>query len=371
MKIAYVITRSDAIGGAQIHVRDLAESLIAAGHDPFVLTGGEGPFVTDLRRRDIPVRPLRHLVSALSPHNDALAARELYAILGDTKPTLVACHSSKAGWLGRAVAHRLRIPSVFTAHGWAFTDGVPGPKRTVYRLAERVASPWAARIITVSDYDRNLALRNRIAPAWKISTVHNGVPDVAPEFRATVAERRPRIVMVARFERPKDFDSLITALAGLRDLDWELSLVGDGPLRPRIEALVREQGLAERVVFHGFQPNVASYLANSHLFALTSEWEGFPLSVLEAMRAGLPVVASNVGGVSEAVSDSLTGYVIPRKEINVLRSRLAELLRSPEKRLAMGEAGRKQYEQRFTLKRMVHDTIAVYNDVTIMNRVGP
>src|SRR5262245_57033814 len=164
MKIVYLITRSEPFGGAQVHVRDLALAFRQRGHEVNVLVGSEGTFTQDVRAAGIPVTTLRHLVRPLHPRHDPLAFLEVSEALKRLRPSLVATHSSKAGWIGRAAARSLGIPAVFTAHGWAFTEGVPAVSRGTYWMAERLAAPLTTRVITVSEHDRRLAIRLRVLP---------------------------------------------------------------------------------------------------------------------------------------------------------------------------------------------------------------
>jgi glycosyltransferase involved in cell wall biosynthesis len=364
MRIVYVVTRSDSIGGAHVHVRDLATALRRAGHETVVLSGQAGPFAEVLAERGIPYYPLRHLVRPIHPWRDARAALEIRAYLKWLRPDLVSAHSSKAGWLCRLVGTQLGIPALFTAHGWSFTTGVPALPARLYRWVERLTAGLADRIITVSEYDRQLALRYRVVSPAKLVTVHNGMPDVAPALRAEPERCPPRLVMIARFEPQKDHTTLLRALAQLKATPWELDLIGDGPLRAQAGALVAELGIGQRVRFLGFRRDIGEQLAAHELFLLISHWEGFPRSILEAMRAGLPVVASDVGGVRESVLQGQTGFVVPPQDVGALSARLETLLGDPGLRARLGAAGRRRYEQHFTFERMFEETLAVYSALT-------
>lgn len=363
MKIAYVVTRAEPIGGVQIHVRDLAVSLRAQGHTPTILTGGGGPFVDVLRATGIPVVILPHLTVPIHPIRDWRALREIHAALGNVRPQLIAVHSSKAGILGRLAGHSLRIPVLLTAHGWNFTPGVSALPAAVYRQIERSAGPLASRIITVSEFDRQLALEARIATEHRIVTVHNGMPDIPPHLRAEPDRTPVRLMMVARYGPQKDHPTLLRALAGLQNYPWELDLIGDGPLMGQMESLAATLGIAGRVRFLGQRMDVDQILASAQVSLLVTNWEGFPLSILEAMRAGLPVVASSVAGIGEAVRDGQTGYLVPRGDVGLVRDRVERLLTDPALRLRLGRGGRTRYEQHFTLEHFVARTLAVYQDV--------
>jgi glycosyltransferase involved in cell wall biosynthesis len=363
VNIAYIVTRADPIGGAQIHVRDLAAAARAQGHTATVLTGGTGPFVDELRAQHTPTIVLRHLTVPIAPLSDLRALRELHAVLTELRPDLITAHSAKAGTLGRLAAWSLRTPIVFTAHGWTFTPGIPAWQAAVYRQVERTVAPLASKIITVCEFDRRLAIDQGIAGEDRIVTVHNGMPDVPPDLRADPGRTPPRLVMVARFGAQKDHPTLLRALAGLQDQAWELDLVGEGPLIAQMRALADSLGIGARVHILGQRMDVDQILARAQVGLLVTNYEGFPLSVLEAMRAGLPVVASNVNGVGEAVHDGETGYLVPRADVEQLRDRIGRLLAEPALRTGLGANGRRRYEQHFTLEQTVAKTFAVYREV--------
>jgi glycosyltransferase involved in cell wall biosynthesis len=363
VKIAYLVTRADPIGGAQIHVRDLAAAMQAHGHAPTVITSGQGPFVDSLRAQGTPAIVLEHLCGPIAPLKDLRALGEIRAVLTELRPDLLAAHSSKAGILGRLAGRTLNIPTVFTAHGWAFTPGVPPFKAGFYKRIERVVGPLSRRIICVSEFDRRLALEARIAAQDRIVTVHNGMPDIAPALRGDPGRSPARLVMVARYGAQKDHPTLLRALAGLTDLEWEIDLIGDGPLMQQTEALAASLGIGDRVHFLGQRMDVAEIVARSQVSLLVTNWEGFPLSILEAMRAGLPVVASAVGGIGESVRDGETGFVVPRGNVEALGDRIRRLLADPPLRRRLGASGRSYFERHFTLEHFVSKTFEVYRHV--------
>jgi glycosyltransferase involved in cell wall biosynthesis len=169
--------------------------------------------------------------------------------------------------------------------------------------------------------------------------------------------------MVARFGAQKDHPTLFRALAALLHLPWELDLIGEGPLMGEMQTLASSLGIAERVHFLGQRMDVAEILARAQASLLVTNWEGFPLSILEAMRAGLPVVASSVGGIGESVLDGETGYLAPRGDVDGLRDRIERLLSAPSTRIRLGANGRLRYEKQFTLHHSVARTLDVYRDV--------
>jgi glycosyltransferase involved in cell wall biosynthesis len=363
VRIAYIVTRADPIGGVQIHIKDLVAAVQARGDEVTVLAGGEGPFIETLRAQGTPTIVLRHLCVPIRPVSDVRAYHEIRDAVVTLRPDLLAVHSAKATVLGRLVGRSLGIPVVVTAHGWTFTPGFPPVQGAVYRQVERLMGPLASKIIAVSEFDRRLALEARIVAADRIITVHNGIPDVPSTMWATPGKTPPRLIMVARLGAQKDHTTLLRALAGLLDSPWEVDLVGEGPLMGEMKSLADALGVSSRVHFLGQRMDVDRLIAEAQVGLLVTNWEGFPLSILELMRAGLPVIASAVGGIDEAVRDGDNGYLVPRGDVAVLRDRVARLLADPALRVRMGANGRARYQQEFTLDRSVNNTIAVYRDV--------
>lgn len=362
MRLLYLITRSEP-GGAQVHLLELlrglqnrAELYLGVGSED-----GEAFLVEEARSLGVKVHLLPHLVQPLRPTADLRGLREVLTLIQQVQPNLVHAHSSKAGLLGRMGAWRVGVPSVFTAHGFAFTDGVTPLRKALALPPEWVAGRLGSFVIAVSENDHKLALRYRVVAPSRVTTIWNGIPDVP--YRANPVQGPPKIVMVARFAPPKSQTQLLTALSGLRELSWSLELVGEGPLLEPVRRLAAELGISDRVSFLGVRRDVEVLLAQGQIFALASDWEGLPLSLLEAMRAGLPVIASNVGGVPEAVADGETGFLIPKGDVETLRDRLVRLIQDPELRMRMGAAGRARYEAHFTLEQMLEKTLAVYGKV--------
>ncbi|BAD41697.1 glycosyltransferase family 4 protein [Symbiobacterium thermophilum] len=356
MRILYVITLAEK-GGAQVHLLDLLRnfSRTAEVH----LAVGERGFLTDeAARLGIPIHLIEGLVRPVNPAKDFLAARALVRLLRRIRPDLLHAHSSKAGQVGRLAARLAGVPAVYTVHGWAFADGVPLWRRCVALPAERLAAHWSRYMITVSDADRLLASRYRF-PTDRMFVVHNGVPDVVQRAQVGRADLPPHIVMVARFAPQKDQALLLKALSRV-NVPFTLSFVGEGETQREHRQLAHQLGMMDRVRFLGSRHDIADILADAQIFVLTSNWEGFPITILEAMRAGLPVIASDVGGVREAVLHGRTGYLVARGDVDALQRYLTTLLTDPQLREKLGNEARKTYEQRFTLDRMLDQTRRIY-----------
>ncbi|MGF1589062.1 MAG: glycosyltransferase family 4 protein [Pleurocapsa sp.] len=359
MNILFVITRADTIGGAQVHVKDLAIALQEDQHKVMVITGEQGIYNEDLKQAGIESVACKYLQQRISPVVDGKSLRYIVNIVDLFKPDLIAAHSSKTGILGRLASQMTKVPCVFTAHGWSFTTGIPEPNRTIYRWLEKLTAPLADKIICVSEYDRQIGLKAGIK-SRQLVTIHNGRKDIVANWRANPAQSKPiKVAMIARFDRQKDHLTLIEAF---QDVNAELILVGDGPTLEKTRQRVEKLGINQKVTFLGFRQDVAQILAQVQIYVLISNWEGLPCTIIEAMRAGLPVVASDVGGVKEIVIEGQTGYVIPRGDRQTLRQKLNYLVANEPARISMGIMARQKYESQLTFKHMYEKTIAVYQE---------
>lgn len=361
MKIVFISTRSDTIGGSNIHIRDLSIRLRREGHHPHVLGGQNGLFSDDLEKYDVPYTPLKYLTRSISPITDVRAISEIRRHIRALSPDVLSLHTAKAGAVGRLAAVGLKIPVVYTPHGWTFTEGVPRNEAVLYELVERILAPLSKRIINVCESDYKLAVRKRIS-VKRLITVHNGMPDVDVPL-AQPAMSPTRLLMVARFEEQKDHKTLIEALATLRDLEWALDFAGVGPLQEEVERLVDLHGLNDRVAFLGHRDDIAQLMSKSQVFALITKWEGFPRSILEAMRSGLPIVATDVAGIPEAVEEGVTGMLVNRGSVAALSQKLRLLIEDPNLRATLGKEGRRRYLARYTFEMMYQRTMEIYKEL--------
>lgn len=362
MHILFVITVSEPFGGAQSVVLDLARSFISDGDRVTIVVGHGGRFSEEALGMGAEVVIMPCLRREISPLNDIAAYRGLRSLIRERSPDIVSLHSSKAGVLGRIAASLEGKPAIFHAHGWAFAPEL-GRMAPMYLLMERLAARFTTSVITVSDKDRELALSANLLDASKVVTITNGIPDlVEPRLEADPARNPPRLVMVARHQPPKDYETLLRALRDLLDLDWSLACVGDGRLEGANRDLCSQLGLDDRTVFLGARRDVPEILAGSQILVLSSKSEGLPLSILEGMRAGLPIVAAAVGGIPDVVTEGKTGLLVPAGDPVALSLALRSLICSPSDRAAFGTASRRRYLEAFTLDRMFSRTKSAFCD---------
>ncbi|HEX2044487.1 MAG TPA: glycosyltransferase [Gaiellaceae bacterium] len=313
----------------------------------------------------------------------ALAARRdvsLHPIAPDREPgpadartfarllTLVAradvvhAHSAKAGFLARlAAAARGRAGRcVFSPHGWSFW-AADGARSGVYRTLERLAAPWCARIAVVSEHERAAGLAAGIGTPPQYAVVPNGI--AVERFAAAPDPVAGRLLMIGRLARPKRPDLVVRAVDELRRRfpEVHLLLAGDGPLRPDVERLLHRLGLGGHVSLLGSREDVPELVRTAACIVLASDYEGCPVSIIEGMAGGVPVVATRVGGVPELVG-AATGVLVEPGSHELLAAALGRLLERPELGRELGEAGRTVARRRFTRERMAAGLAALYEE---------
>ena len=371
MRILYVITKSE-IGGAQTHLMEVVRYMHYAGHDVLVVTGTAGWLTNELATIGVDYVILPDLIREINPAKDIKTITSICHILEDKQPDIIHCHSSKAGIVGRIAGAIKNIPAVFTAHGWAFTSGVSPVKRIIYTAIEHMMLGITSKVICVSEFDRQLAKRWFLHNYNRIVTIHNGIVD-KKFISSTVREYTLplKLVSVARFSHQKNNMELIRVVEQVNKLysdSLQLNMVGDGSLLSEAQAYVTSHKLENDVHFLGSRTDVDDILNQNDIFCLISNYEGLPISIIEAMRAEMPIIASNVGGVNELVQDEVNGFLIPRGNISELVDKLKYILHHKELIKSMGEASRKIYEEEYTADRMNKKILSVYNEVIAVHK---
>jgi glycosyltransferase involved in cell wall biosynthesis len=238
--------------------------------------------------------------------------------------------------------------------------------RAISVCVERGISSLNQPLIDVAQFNFDMAEREGVAPRDNHLIIWNGVADTPYRASFVDYEGMTNIIMVARFAPPKDPCLLLEALASL-PRNWKCTFVGDGPEQGHAIARARALGIENHVRFLGDRDDVAELLAEAHLFVLCSNSESLPISILEAMRAGLPVICSAVGGCAELVIDQVTGLLTKAGDVHELRSHLTRLLGSRQLLESFGNEGRARYEAHFRIERMIQETAAAYAQIMLHN----
>lgn len=357
--ILVMITKAD-VGGAQVHVLEILEQLRERYR--FVLAAGEDDYLTrSARELGVEVRIIPLLQRPINLRRDVAALNACVDLLREVRPDLLHTHSSKAGVIGRLAAWHVGVPSLFTAHGWAFTEGAPRLQRVYGLLVESILCRLVGKVITISEYDYKLAARFRVGAERDRYLVRNGISD--PGVRRQHQNGRvPHILTVGRLSPVKNHLMLLDALAQL-NCPFTASIIGAGECRSQLTQRINTLGLGDRVQLLGEITATTEHLAKADLFVLSSNYEGLPLSVLEAMSMQLPVVATDVGGVGEAVLDQESGLLSPRGDVAALAENMQTLLLDPGLALRFGQRAYQHYRAQFTAGRMLDQLEPIYREL--------
>ncbi|MGQ9778660.1 MAG: glycosyltransferase family 4 protein [Bacillota bacterium] len=344
--------------GTERHVAHLVDTL--AGRYEFLLIAPDGPaksfFAGDLphlafpRLEKAPLRGLRELRRALGRVKEMARSRHVLVHVHAAPELLV---------ISKAVNPRL--PHLLTVHGFHGSGMEFG-----YRFAARVGNFLAAKILCVS-LDEEKKLIKAGARRRKLAVVYNGIPDVEPGLRRVEREHPegcPVIGCVARLERPKGIEYLLCAAGKLtaEGRNLRLILVGGGSEEARLRRIAHEYPDLQ-VDFIGVVNDPTPYYACFDIFVLPSLTDPLPIAAIEAMRAGLPVVASRVGGLQEMVVDQETGFLVPPAQPGPLAEAIRRLLDDPALRRRMGEAGRRRYLELFHVRAMAESIAEIYDEL--------
>jgi glycosyltransferase involved in cell wall biosynthesis len=345
-------------GGAFRHVADLSSALAERGDEVAVCGPHDGAGL------QVPVLPLE-MSRAIVPGSDARAALGFARIVRDFRPDIVHAHGNKAGVVAR-LAHLARpgTPVIYSPHGYAFAGHFPSLEQKLYRALESVVAPLATLVLCVCEAEARLARATGLGS--RIRVVHNGIDplEVKPGERGPDGAR-PRICATSGLRPGKGLDALLEAMVEVVDAvpDVRLALAGDGPERDYLEAVAICNGVGDAVEWLGNLDDVIPLLNSSDVFVNPSWSESFPYSVLEAMAVGSPIVATDVGGVPEAIEDEVTGILVPPRDRVALAGALIALLEASDRAQELGRRARGRQRAAFTLERMVAGTTAAYDEV--------
>lgn len=373
INILFIITKLE-LGGAQKQLLSLIERLDREKYNIALFTAKRGLLLGDaLRIKGIKIRQSPFLGRPINPIKDFIAFLELYAFILRNKIDIVHTHSSKAGILGRVAAGLAKVKViVHTVHGWSFNDCQPFYIRRFFIRLERICAKFTDKIIVVSDCDKQRGLKNRIGREDKYEIVFYGIneqdfdlKDDSLKHELGIKDNEITVTMVSCLKpqkSPVDFVRL-AYLVQQKLSNVKFILVGDGVLRPKIEGLIDKLNLKKQVILLGWRRDIGRILSITDIFVLTSLWEGFPVSVLEAASAGIPVVATDTGGIKEVIEDGRTGYLVSRRNINAMGARLGFLLRDRDARINMGQMTKARLDGEFKIENMVNKHVQLYADL--------
>jgi glycosyltransferase involved in cell wall biosynthesis len=377
-KILFLITQTK-YGGAQKYVLQLAR-YFSASNEVFIAVGEKNQqdeiFFEESRSLGIEPILLDYLIRDISIVSAFDATREIRRLLKKIKPDLFHINSSMAGVLGSCASWlygfdplNKRIPVIYTVHGFVFNEPLPPIKKKLYLIAEKISGSWKSVFITVSQFDKEQGIKHKIATPGRIFTIHNGL-ELTQKF-ITKEEARKQLKIpadnaevigtVASLYKTKGLEHLIQAMATLKDKDnLRLAIIGDGPEKKNLLQLIGELDLTNVVYLVGAKKNAAQYLKGFDVFVLPSVKEGLPLTILEAGLAGLPVVATRVGGVPEIIDNKKNGLLVDSQKPGDLSIAINHMLQDKPSAKELGRSLQKKIQQFFSLDKMLNQTDNLY-----------
>ncbi len=381
IRVMRVISRMN-VGGPARHVVLLNTGLDRLGYDCLLVTGSEGASEGSLRdlaiSSQLRLEVIPELGREISPRSDFTTLVTLYRLMRRERPHIVHTHTAKAGLVGRIAARLAGVPIVLhTFHGHVFHGYFSSRKTRLFLFIERLGARLSTRIITISPRLREEIARYGVAESDRIAVVPLGLEldEFAAQPRATGDFRRsidiPQdaklVGAVGRLAPIKNIPLLLEAavLAGQQEPEMCVVLVGDGELRPELVALVEVLGLTDAVIFAGWRRDLASVYSDLDAVVISSDNEGTPASLIEAMAAGCPVVATRVGGVPDLIADGETGRLVPPGDPVALAEALLALFREPRRTVSMAEQARRRVLERYQAKRLVADVDRLYRELLV------
>lgn len=371
VKILHIITLSEW-GGAQQVCYDIVTNLDKEKFSVEVACAPGGELINRLEEHGIVVHKIDSLKRDISPVNDLKALFALYRLIRKGSYDIVHCHSTKAGLLGRIAAWLARTPKrFFTVHGWGFYNTEEyGYIQRLLILFEKISGWVSTKVICVSKQVKEDGLKRKIAPEAKFTLIRNGTAWNSSKQEGTlrkeieVDDKDILFGMVARLSYPKN---PLLFLQGAEKVvaDNDLAkfvLIGDGPFYKDCEEFVVEKGLRENVYLLGFRKNARQLFPDFDIFVLTSQFEGLPMTIIEAMFAGLPIIATDVGGVNELVEEGRNGLLTEPHNVDQLARKMMYLIENPEKRINMGKESHKTANENFTITKMIQEYEKLYTE---------
>lgn len=387
--IVRIIARLN-IGGPSIHAVILSRELNRNGYRSTLVTGpvtgAEGDMAYLARSNGIEPVVLPELGREISLKNDIRSFFKLVSILRGVKPDIVHTHTAKAGALGRLAAVFAGVPiKVHTFHGHIF-DGYFSPlKAKVFAAIERFLALFTTKTIVVSDeIRREIAGRLKIVPPDKCVVIRLGLDlgkfldsarfKGAFKKKLGLAEDTLLVGIVGRLVPIKNhymfLDVVATVKKDTAGRDVKFVIIGDGEARGGLESRAKAMGIADSVIFTGWIKNLEEVYPDLDVVAITSINEGTPVSLIEAMASGKPVIATDVGGMRDVVIDGSNGLLVESGDVKGFSARLIELLRDAKKRAEMGCEGRRLTREKYSSERLVRDIRMLYEECLENKRKG-
>ncbi len=368
-RILIVITKSNW-GGAQRHVFDLATTLHKKGKNVAVALGGNGVLLSKLNETGIKTHSISSMGRDIKLFKDFLSFVALYKIIKKENPTIIHSHSPKAGGLSCFLGRILKIPKIiYTSHGWPFQENRSFAEHFLIKIFS---------FFTVLFSHKTIVLTKAELPRWHftknkfeiIPIALNNIDFISKEdSREKISQLIGRklednaqvVGTIAELHKNKSLHTAIKAMKNISDSIF--IIIGDGEEKTSLLKLIEKENLKDKVFLVGFIDEASKYLKAFDVFILSSIKEGLPYVILEAGLAGLPVIATRVGGIPEIIENNVSGILVNPRSIEEIEKSLILLGESSVMREALGQKLQEKVEKNFRLTDMIEKTEGVYNKV--------
>ena len=347
MKIIHIITKFHEMYGAQRHAVECMKNHLQNGHQCLAIAGTDGEATNTIKLLGIEVITIASIKNAYNPFFDTKAIAAIVSVIKEYQPNLVISHSSKAGVLARIACYKTKTPNIFTVHGWPFENGTPFYQKVVALAVERLLIPFSDSYVCVSNYTKEFGLSKLPLSKSRVYACPNmHEKKEKPYLQSKTLQHN--VLMVGGFRAQKDH---LTALRALRIIieankipSIHFTFVGDGPKRCVIENFITENNLSSFVTLVGETKEIDTYYSNADIVILPTYYEGLPLSLIEALQNGIPVIATNTGGINEIVFDNENGNLIQVEDETALAAHITNYYLN-DKISQLSSNARKVYEK--------------------------
>lgn len=370
-KVCLMVTKG-VWGGAQKYVYSVAVNLPKNLYDVFVITGTGEILKNKLEKENIRVYEISNLKRDISIFSEIKSFISIFRILKKESPDILHLNSPKAGGLGSVVGRMLRIKNIIlTAHGWTFNE-----ERGLFNKLIIIFLSWFTALLchkTIVIADKEMMQAKRMPFVKnKIVLIRNGVENIyfkeKTEAQKELFEHINKTPInnvlwlgtISELHKNKGLEYAIQAVSKI-ETPFVFFIIGVGEERKNLEKIIEKYNLENRVFLVGFLENAKDYLRAFDIFTLTSIKEGLPYTILEAGLAGLPVIASNIGGIPDIIDSGLNGILVEKTNVEQITKTIEFMIRNPDQRRSFGLKLQEKVEKEFSLKKMLGKTIEVYN----------
>ena len=377
-KLLFIITKSE-MGGAQRFLYELVTHLDNQKYELTVAAGGHGELFEKLAAKGIKTVKISNFSNVPGIKN-FLALIETFTLIKKINPDILYLLSSEAGFTGslagsfyRLIFRKKNLKIIYRIGGWAFKEPRNFLIKKIYLWAEKISAPFKNIIIVNSEFDRRLAIKNKIAPLHKIITIYNGINIEELNFlpkEEVLNFLKEKINNVSSFKiqasslvigtianlyKNKGIEYLIRAAKKLKECEknYNFIIIGDGPEKQNIEQSIKKYGLENIFKLMGTIPDAYQYLKAFDLFVLPSVKEGQPWTVLEAMVAQCPIVATNIAGIAEMIKNEKSGLLVEPADPDALANAIEKIIGHPSLAHELAENSLNAVKEKFNITKMV------------------